>query len=55
MSTKDQENFLKLAIKGFKNMSTDFGKFDKQLAKLATDAATQSKRGYLTFMNWFLW
>jgi len=53
MSTKDQENFLKLAIKGFKNMSTDFGKFDKQLAKLATDAATQSKRGYLTFMNWF--
>ena len=53
MSTRDQENFLKLAVKGFKNMSADFGKFDKELAKLANDAMTQGKRGYLTFMNWF--
>ena len=53
MSTRDQENFLKLAVKGFKNMSTDFSKFDKGLARLANDAMTQGKRGYLTFMNWF--
>ena len=53
MSIKDQENFLKLAVKGFKNMAKDVGKFDKELGKLATDAMTQGKRGYLTFMNWF--
>ena len=53
MNTKDQDNFLNLAIKGFKNMAKDVGKFDKGLAKLAKDAMTQGNKGYLTFMNWF--
>ena len=53
MNTKDQDNFLNLAIKGFKNMAKDVGKFDKGLAKLAKDAMTQGSKGYLTFMNWF--
>ena len=53
MNTKDQDNFLNLAIKGFKNMAKDVGKFDKGLAKLAKDAMTQGDKGYLTFMNWF--
>ena len=53
MNTKDQENFLKLSIKGFKQMAKDFGKFDKALEKLAKDAMIQGNRGYLTFMNWF--
>jgi len=54
MSTNDQDNFLKLSIKGFTNMAKDVSKFDKPLEKLAKDAAAQGKRGYLTFMNWFL-
>ena len=54
MSTNDQDNFLKLSIKGFANMAKDVSKFDKPLEKLAKDAAAQGKRGYLTFMNWFL-
>jgi len=53
MSTRDQDNFLQLSIKGFKQMAKDVSKFDKQLEKLAKDAAAQGKRGYLTFMNWF--
>ena len=53
MNTKDQENFLKLSIKGFKQMAKDFGKFDKALEKLAKDAMIQGNKGYLTFMNWF--
>ena len=53
MSTNDQDNFLKLSIKGFIAMAKDVSKFDKQLEKLAKDAAAQGKRGYLTFMNWF--
>jgi len=53
MNTKDQDNFLNLAVKGFKNMAKDVGKFDKGLAKLAKDAMTQGNKGYLTFMNWF--
>ena len=53
MNTKDQNNFLQLSIKGFKQMAKDVGKFDKTLEKLAKDAAAQGKRGYLTFMNWF--
>jgi hypothetical protein len=53
MSTNDQDNFLKLSIKGFAAMAKDVSKFDKQLEKLAADAAAQGKRGYLTFMNWF--
>ena len=53
MSTNDQDNFLKLSIKGFANMAKDVSKFDKPLEKLAKDAAAQGKRGYLTFMNWF--
>ncbi len=53
MSVKDQTNFMKLAVKGFKNMAKDVGKFDKGLAKLANDASTKGKKGYLTFMNWF--
>ena len=53
MSTNDQDNFLKLSIKGFISMAKDVSKFDKQLEKLAKDAAAQGKRGYLTFMNWF--
>ena len=53
MNTKDQDNFLNLAIKGFKNMAKDVSKFDKGLAKLAKDAMTQGSKGYLTFMNWF--
>ena len=53
MNTKDQNNFLQLSIKGFKQMAKDVGKFDKTLEKLAKDAMIQGNRGYLTFMNWF--
>ena len=53
MNTKDQNNFLQLSIKGFKQMAKDFGKFDKALEKLAKDAMIQGNKGYLTFMNWF--
>jgi hypothetical protein len=53
MSTNDQDNFLKLSIKGFANMAKDVGKFDKTLEKLAKDAMIQGNKGYLTFMNWF--
>ena len=44
MSTNDQDNFLKLSIKGFIAMAKDVSKFDKQLEKLAKDAAAQGKR-----------
>ena len=53
MNTKDQNNFLQLSIKGFKQMAKDVGKFDKTLEKLAKDAMIQGNKGYLTFMNWF--
>jgi hypothetical protein len=53
MSTRDQDNFLQLSIKGFKQMAKDVGKFDKTLEKLAKDAMIQGNKGYLTFMNWF--
>jgi len=53
MSTRDQDNFLKLSIKGFANMAKDVSKFDKGLEKIAKDAVSQGKKGYLTFMNWF--
>jgi len=52
MSTRDQDNFLQLSIKGFKQMAKDVGKFDKTLEKLAKDAMIQGNKGYLTFMNW---
>lgn len=52
MSTRDQENFIQLAAKGFTAMGKDF-KFDKSLEKLAKDAMIQGNKGYLTFMNWF--
>ena len=53
MNTKDQDNFLKLSVKGFKQMAKDFGKFDKSLEKLAKDAVKFGSKGYLQFMNWF--
>ena len=53
MSTKDQDNFINLAAKGFKSMATDVAKFDKDLEKLAKDAAKFAKKGYITFMNFF--
>ena len=53
MSTKDQDNFINLAAKGFKSMATDVAKFDKDLEKLAKNAAKFAKKGYLTFMNFF--
>ena len=53
MNTKDQDNFLKLSVKGFKQMAKDFGKFDKGLEKLAKDAVKFGSKGYLQFMNWF--
>ena len=53
MSTKDQDNFINLAAKGFKSMAKDVAKFDKDLEKLAKDAAKFAKKGYLTFMNFF--
>ena len=53
MSTRDQENFIQLAAKGFKAMATDVSKFDKQLETLAKEATKFAKRGYLTFMNFF--
>jgi len=53
MSTRDQDNFIALAAKGFKAMAKDVAKFDKELEKLAKDATTYAKRGYLTFMNFF--
>jgi hypothetical protein len=52
MSTTDQDNFIKLAAKGFKTMAKDF-KFDKSLETLAKDASKFAKRGYLAFMNYF--
>ena len=53
MSTKDQDNFINLAAKGFKSMAKDVAKFDKDLEKLAKDAAKFAKKGYITFMNFF--
>ena len=50
---KDEENFLRLAIKGFKSMATAFGKFDKELEGLAKDAAKQARKGYQAFQKWF--
>ena len=53
MNTKDQDNFLKLSVKGFKQMVKDVGKFDKGLEKLAKDAVKFGNKGYLQFMNYF--
>jgi len=54
MSTKDQDNFIGLAAKGFKSMAKDVSKFkDKSLEKLAKDATKFSKKGYESFMVFF--
>ena len=54
MEPKDQDNFLKLAVKGFKSMAKDTASFkNKDLFKLAKKAQQIGSKGFLKFQNWF--
>ena len=51
---KDQVNFIKLAVKGFKAMAKDTASFkNKDLYKLSKKASMIGNKGFEAFQSWF--